>query len=399
VSVRGGLCGFPLIWTGVAQNGKFCHISLVLRTDGAVTWKAWECDAHGRCGWFALVLAPATVHLVWAAIIRDSIIAIISIAAIVIAMPSAVFFAVVVSFAMLEFALLAAIILCVLWVFAYGGNLPLPSANGEKGIGEALSVLAFILTQLIALTAAQAGRRALRDESNDFQWATIATAIPLAIATFATLVVMIRMTIAEGGKVPKRYYGSGAIKFMRWVLFCGAVIGLLFGRLAWSGGLPTQVTFKNVPLKTIHAQSFVFPDKENPQTDGTQGVRVFIPITKADFPDGVPSKLFVEVAVGAAVCNTGWRVVHARLFDGEPESNIRHSPAVETEPYVDDLSIPLPRTIEVSLKELKPDSRYTLALFLWQPDAKARASVKSIVDLVNDPKQEAFTVVAVMKAK
>ncbi len=314
-------------------------------------------------------------------------------------MPCALAVAVVACFLMLWITLVVVCLYVLLWLLGWKGKLPEPSGDGEKGIGEGLWALAFILTQLIALTASQAGRRPLRDEPTDFRFGILMTFLPLAIVTFGTLVVMIRLkTVDKDGK-PKRVYGPGAITFMRWVLVSGVTLALIFVRLAWCGELPTQVTFKTVPLKTIHAQAFVFPNKDNVLTAGTQGIRVDIPITKADFPDGVPGKLFIEVAVGPAVYKTGWRAQHPRLYDGEPESDKRHVPPAETMPYLDDPDSPAARTFEVAIRELKPDLRYTLSVFFWHPIATSRPSFQKIVDLLNDPKQEALTVVAIMKAK
>lgn len=291
---------------------------------------------------------------------------------------------------------LRAILVALEWPLGAEGRLPKPDSKGANGLGEGLSVMAFILTQLVALSVSQIGRRPLRDEATDFQMATFFTYSLLGVAAFGTLVIMIRLTtVGEEGR-RQRVFGHGALTFLRWILVCGLGLVLIFGRMAWCGELPTQAAFKKVPVRLIHAEPHLF--KLGPKhVRGTEGISGLIAINKADFPDGVPKRMFLDVVVGPKILDANWRVIGGKLFVGEPESGKEHESLPDFEPYLNILDGPPARTFEVTLSDLKPDGRYTMELFLWAPEAN-RGSRKAILELLNDPKQEAMTVVALLRA-
>jgi hypothetical protein len=382
------------------QNQRFLLFRLASQWLGGLEWRVTELKSHGGRDWTAAKAGHAAVRLDWVKI-RDFTIAIIIVAGCFVAVPTVV--ALSVPFGVLSLLVLCVVLLLFLplrvavrWLLGYGGKLPAPIRDGEKGIGEALSVLAFILTQLLALAVSQTGRRALRDEPTSFQVATLLTYSLIAFAIFGTLVKMIRLTTVGKDGRPERFYGPGALRFMRWIFVCGSFLVLAFSDLAWCGELPTQVTFKKVPLKVLQAEAWTFK-KGNDEIKGVQGIRALIPITKAEFPDGIPKRLFLEFSVGSKISDAKWRVIGGKLFVGEPESDNEPEKLPEFEPYLGLIHKPAKRTFEVGLSELNAHLRYTLVLYLWAPPDE-RAKITEILQLLNDPKQEALTVVGLLKA-
>ena len=231
-------------------------------------------------------------------------------------------------------------------------DLPQPDDTGQHGIGEALTVLGFILTQAIAVVISQVGRPALYKAS---WWDLGGLAVLYGAVTLAILGAAVRML--QSTRVVcdrrRRTYDGGTIRFMKYVVCCGVAMAVLIPPLALLGILPAQGPTGPVQLDwtgisgKIPAVDEDLKELQDPDLVGKPAIRIEIQISPSDFRGEIPKSLTTKVAIAPAVLDKGWRVFDAEIFVGEPAKKIKHFPAPLVPAQIRDLNStprPLVRT-------------------------------------------------------
>lgn len=273
-----------------------------------------------------------------------------------------------------------------IWDCHVDDDCPRPDAEGETGIGYAVTPLGFIITQGVALTLTVQGKETIEL----FSFLVYAAA---AIPTVGVLVGILRSTRHKGktGEL-RRTFSAGTLRFARWSLRWGVLLALLFPGLAYVGQLPGQEPdVEKVTLDTSVCSAYVFQSKRIKE-DLREGIQIFVPVTKMDFPKGLPAQLTLMASLNAKL-HESWRIVNAKLFNGVPveENEIVRGASLNPDPtdpkYVEQ------RVMEIILPELNPNGSYTLRLLLQRrkSDADREMALSEIRT------EKACTLVALLK--
>jgi hypothetical protein len=266
-------------------------------------------------------------------------------------------------------------------------DLPQPDEYSESGTSQGLSILAFILTQSIALLASQIGKVAIKDQTPGYKAAITTAYAVLTVVVLGSVVGLIRSTgIAEPDADleagahetpprPKRSFDRGTLTFLRWVMLWGLLTSIALFGAAWLGWLPTQETPKKIPLEWSATASTV-PAIEQPELKDYQPVgeigkpviRLDAQISPADLHEiTVPKSLSIAVSVDPEVIQKGWRIFSADLFEGDPDKNIKHFPFADPDRNIS--NPPAKAKFNVKLDELKASDSYSLCLWLYKEKA------------------------------
>ena len=253
-------------------------------------------------------------------------------------------------------------------------DLPQPDDTGQHGIGEALTVLGFILTQAIAVVISQVGRPALYKAS---WWDLGGLAVLYGAVTLAILGAAVRML--QSTRVVcdrrRRTYDGGTIRFMKYVVCCGVAMAVLIPPLALLGILPAQGPTGPVQLDwtgisgKIPAVDEDLKELQDPDLVGKPAIRIEIQISPSDFRGEIPKSLTTKVAIAPAVLDKGWRVFDAEIFVGEPAKKIKHFPAPLVPAQIRDLNSTLRHSFGLGLSQLSSRESYTLVLWLYKKNA------------------------------
>jgi hypothetical protein len=263
-------------------------------------------------------------------------------------------------------------------------RLPRPDQNSESGTSQGLTILAFVLTQAIALAASQIGRTAISETPAEYQFKVGLLYSTLTLAVLGSVLGLIRSTgIAEAdgekgnGSYVKRSFDAGTIRFLKWVLAWGLMVSLGAGCLAWYGLLPTQIATGRGQL-TWTAQSAPIPAEEDPDLQplqdpelvGKPAVRLDVPISPSEFSEGaVPKDVVVTVALDPSVLGRGWRAIDANLYVSDPAKNVRYYPAAALNRDLSNLRLDAAPRFDVTLNNLRSAESYTLGLWLYKKGA------------------------------
>ncbi len=280
-------------------------------------------------------------------------------------------------------------------------SLPLPDDNSESGTSQGLSILAFILTQSIALVASQVGKTAIREQPFSYKTTLTSAYAGITVIVLGSIIGLLRSTgIAEcpagsiaGKTQPKRSFDKGTLTFLRWVMGWGVLTSGLIYCAAWFGWLPAQVNQKRVKLDwtavgtTVRA--YEDPERREWQPEeyiGQPVIRLDAQLSPVDFPQepGVPKSVTIAVSIDPEVVEKGWRIFSCNLFEGDPEKRVFHVP--DADPTTNIGNLPAKRRFTIKLDELHANDTYTLCLWLYN-DNKA-SEVKTYKDVVNSYARE-----------
>lgn len=273
--------------------------------------------------------------------------------------------------------------------YVLGCDLTEPDEHSESGTSQGLSILAFILTQSIALIASQIGRIAIKDQPVAYKTTLTMAYVALTVIVLGSVVGLIRSTgIADAitddkseakidGKrtQPKRSFDRGTLTFFRWVMFWGIVTSTVIFGAAWFGLLPAQSTPKKIPLDWTATPTTVPPIQEpelkewQPEENvGKPVVRLDVQISPLEFQEvAVPKSVTIAVSIDRDVIEKSWRIFGVVLYEGNPEKKIKHFPFAD--PNTNLGNPPAKPRFTVKLDELKANDSYTLCLWLYKDNA------------------------------
>jgi hypothetical protein len=283
------------------------------------------------------------------------------------------------------------------WLIGRDDSLPAPNDSSELGTAQGLSILAFILTQVVALTASQFGRIPLREAPIEYTLKFATLYFSITVVVLGSIVGLLRSTGDNGEAERTRTFDRGTLTFLRWSFSWALFLSLGGGAMAWYGLLPTQATTGKLALNDWTAEvNKIDPssDAEIPRPAGFIGkpiVWVVVPLSARLFSEGLPQDMLVSINTQPELRKRGWRVMDADVFIGDPALKNKHTPEPVLSRAIRNPKRPPVDSFDMTIRKLQPGESYSILLVLWKVDA-SKEDAATFTAFLNQQKEKALDV-------